>query len=102
MPRLPPDLVRVLGARAGIEASLEVGGSFTSRAERPPQSWINRSASVYLPWSIWAMMEKLRMRERGCASGEFMPGLVRGETRKGQAGWTANYGEKTGELPRVG
>src|SRR6185369_7081759 len=33
-----------------------------SRSERPPQSWIKRSASVDLPWSMCAMMEKLRMR----------------------------------------
>jgi hypothetical protein len=28
---------------------------------RPPQRWMMRSASVLLPWSMWAMMEKLRM-----------------------------------------
>lgn len=27
--------------------------------------WIRRSASVDLPWSIWATMEKLRMLEMG-------------------------------------
>src|SRR5690606_31441086 len=32
-----------------------------SRSVRPPQSWMMRSASVDLPWSTWAMMEKLRM-----------------------------------------
>src|SRR4249919_4180131 len=32
-----------------------------SRASSPPQSWMMRSASVDLPWSTWAMMEKLRM-----------------------------------------
>jgi hypothetical protein len=32
-----------------------------SRSERPPVRWISRSASVDLPWSIWAMIEKLRM-----------------------------------------
>src|SRR5688500_18050630 len=32
-----------------------------SRAVRPPQSWMMRSASVDLPWSTWAMIEKLRM-----------------------------------------
>jgi hypothetical protein len=32
-----------------------------SRAERPPVTWINRSASVDFPWSIWAMMLKLRI-----------------------------------------
>ena len=29
------------------------------------QNWIRRSASVDLPWSIWATMEKLRMLEMG-------------------------------------
>jgi hypothetical protein len=32
-----------------------------SRASSPPQSWMMRSANVDLPWSTWAMMEKLRM-----------------------------------------
>src|SRR5688500_15714749 len=32
-----------------------------SRSSRPPQSWMMRSASVDLPWSTWAMMEKLRI-----------------------------------------
>src|SRR5512146_1401095 len=40
-----------------------------SRSVSPPQIWMMRSASVDLPWSTWAMMEKLRMscirRERG-------------------------------------
>jgi hypothetical protein len=29
---------------------------------RPPQTWISRSASVDLPWSMCATMEKLRSR----------------------------------------
>ena len=33
-----------------------------SRSDRPPHSWMMRSASVDLPWSMCAMMEKLRMR----------------------------------------
>src|SRR4249919_4002203 len=39
-----------------------------SRACRPPQSWMMRSAKVDLPWSTWAMIEKLRMCciEPGC------------------------------------
>src|SRR5207342_176351 len=39
-----------------------------SRACRPPQSWMMRSARVDLPWSTWAMIEKLRMCciEPGC------------------------------------
>src|SRR4029077_3206326 len=32
-----------------------------SRASSPPQVWINRSARVDLPWSIWAMIAKLRI-----------------------------------------
>src|SRR5262249_47348908 len=35
--------------------------STISRWARPPVVWISRSASVDLPWSIWAMMAKLRM-----------------------------------------
>src|ERR1017187_3269470 len=35
--------------------------SSISRSDSPPHNWIKRSASVDLPWSIWAMMEKLRM-----------------------------------------
>src|SRR3954471_10743996 len=36
-----------------------------SRALSPPVTWISRSARVDLPWSMWAMMEKLRMRSIG-------------------------------------
>src|SRR5438445_4011736 len=32
-----------------------------SRASSPPQVWISRSARVDLPWSIWAMIAKLRI-----------------------------------------
>lgn len=32
-----------------------------SRSDRPPQSWMIRSDSVDLPWSMCAIMEKLRM-----------------------------------------
>ena len=32
-----------------------------SRALRPPVAWISRSASVLFPWSMCAMMEKLRI-----------------------------------------
>src|SRR5262245_6433940 len=35
--------------------------STISRSARPPVDWISRSASVDLPWSMWAMMAKLRM-----------------------------------------
>src|SRR5207302_3039552 len=36
-----------------------------SRSVRPPVIWIRRSASVDLPWSIWATMAKLRMLVMG-------------------------------------
>jgi hypothetical protein len=36
---------------------------------RPPVIWIRRSASVDLPWSIWATMEKLRIRASGVLAG---------------------------------
>src|SRR5687768_2577023 len=36
-----------------------------SRSVSPPVIWIRRSASVDLPWSICATMEKLRMLEMG-------------------------------------
>src|ERR1041385_9082331 len=32
-----------------------------SRSARPPHIWMKRSASVDLPWSMWAMIEKFRM-----------------------------------------
>jgi hypothetical protein len=35
--------------------------SAISRSARPPHIWMKRSASVDLPWSMWAMIEKLRM-----------------------------------------
>src|SRR5439155_11973344 len=35
--------------------------STISRSARPPVDWISRSASVDLPWSICAMMAKLRI-----------------------------------------
>src|SRR5688572_24803583 len=33
-----------------------------SRSASPPHNWMKRSASVDLPWSMCAMIEKLRMR----------------------------------------
>ena len=35
--------------------------SRNSRAATAPQRWMRRSASVDLPWSMWAMMQKFRM-----------------------------------------
>jgi hypothetical protein len=39
-----------------------------SRSVSPPVRWMRRSARVDLPWSIWAMIEKLRMLERSVIS----------------------------------
>src|SRR6476646_8924364 len=38
--------------------------SLISRAVNPPVAWIKRSASVDFPWSMWAIIEKLRISER--------------------------------------
>src|SRR4051812_45363076 len=50
-----------------------------SRAVRPPVDWMSRSASVDLPWSIWAMIEKLRMRERSVICGRVSRALREAE-----------------------
>ncbi|CCC96390.1 protein of unknown function [Azospirillum baldaniorum] len=47
-----------------------------SRESRPPHCWIRRSARVDLPWSMCAMIEKLRMCERSVI-GARSPGLGR-------------------------
>jgi len=44
-----------------IESSI---WSWNSRSLTAPQAIISRSASVLLPWSIWAMIEKLRISDR--------------------------------------
>src|SRR6266850_1798969 len=49
--------------------------SSISRSDNPPQSWMMRSASVDLPWSIWAMIEKLRIcciRKKGTRRALYM------------------------------
>src|SRR5690554_1068792 len=40
-----------------------------SRSVSPPHIWMMRSARVDLPWSTWAMMEKLRMFRIGSLMG---------------------------------
>src|ERR1700732_2391987 len=58
-----------------------------SRASTAPQRWIRRSARVDLPWSMWAMMQKLRMvskpgsRAARRACGDPTPPEVAGEVR---------------------
>src|SRR6185503_14121900 len=39
--------------------------SFISRTSSPPVIWISRSASVDFPWSMWAMIAKLRIWSSG-------------------------------------
>jgi len=41
--------------------------STISRSASAPVAWINRSASVDLPWSIWAMIAKLRILSMAAA-----------------------------------
>ena len=48
-----------------------------SRASTAPVSSRIRSDSVDLPWSMWAMIEKLRMRARSMADGHATAGLLR-------------------------
>ena len=43
--------------------------AFMSRSATVPVDWISRSARVDLPWSIWATIEKLRMRESSVMAG---------------------------------
>src|SRR6185369_3506921 len=52
-----------------------------SRSSTAPQRWIRRSARVDLPWSMWAMMQKLRVFSKLVLSAETMnhPTTFRGE-----------------------
>ncbi|MNL73389.1 hypothetical protein D3C87_1988430 [compost metagenome] len=47
-----------------------------SRSARPPVDWISRSASVDLPWSIWATIEKLRICDRGVLEDVVLMGRI--------------------------
>ena len=52
----------------------------SSRARPARRSiWISRSASVDLPWSIWATIEKLRMWDSGCHARGFSRGRQKGK-----------------------
>src|SRR5262245_50367790 len=53
-----------------IESSI---WSWNSRSLTAPQRSSRRSASVLLPWSIWAMIEKLRINDRSVMSHSFGP-----------------------------
>ena len=50
------------------------------RGSTTPVSCSIRSASVDLPWSMWAMMQKFRMRPGSVAPGAFAPGSSVGGT----------------------
>src|SRR3954462_4533438 len=52
--------------------SMSIRSRYCARALRSsttPVSWSIRSARVDLPWSMWAMMQKLRMSPGGVAAG---------------------------------
>jgi hypothetical protein len=60
--------------------------SVISRAESPPVFWINRSASVDFPWSIWATIEKLRILSM---LWRVMPGAIAAPDRGVEGGGVA-------------
>src|SRR5258708_5180376 len=51
--------------------------SWNSRSVTAPQRISRRSARVLLPWSIWAMIEKLRINDRSVISLYFAPPPLR-------------------------
>src|SRR5690606_20035572 len=55
---------------------------------KPPQIWMKRSARVDLPWSMWAMIEKLRIRLRSLTAGFFQR-------------WFARHGGDRGVPPKT-
>src|SRR5690606_15558536 len=59
-----------------------------SRSLKPPQIWMKRSARVDLPWSMWAMIEKLRIRLRSLTAGFFQR-------------WFAGHGGDRGVPPKT-
>src|SRR5690554_5451071 len=59
-----------------------------SRSLKPPQIWMKRSARVDLPWSMWAMIEKLRIRLRSLTAGFFQR-------------WFARHGGDRGVPPKT-
>ena len=67
--------------------------AFISRSVTVPVDWISRSASVDFPWSMWATMEKLRMR----AMSVMGPGYgVGGASRQAAAFGVNDVGKKAG------
>src|SRR5262245_33973583 len=60
--------------------------SFISREETLPHSWIIRSERVDLPWSMWAMIEKLRISLISVMGGLLSIGSRRFEPAKARRG----------------
>ena len=55
----------VVGASARDRQGRPLAGPFTLRFSTAPVASMRRSARVDLPWSMWATMQKLRMRDWG-------------------------------------
>src|SRR5207244_11569441 len=67
--------------------------SFISRAGTLPHSWMSRSESVDLPWSMWAMIAKLRIRLVS-VMGRCLASLGHGE--QGRGGGSAQWRQALG------
>ena len=74
--------------------------SVISRAVSPPVIWISRSASVDLPWSIWATMEKLRMLSNG-KRGHGARDSTRRGALQGLAPWQSCAGANFGRFDHI-
>src|SRR5712692_1557087 len=72
-----------------------------SRASSPPQAWISRSARVDLPWSIWAMIAKLRMWLSGVIAAEHKDAAPP-DQREAPIPAPLQRGDRDAERPRGG
>src|SRR5712691_11964808 len=75
-----------------------------SRASSPPQAWISRSARVDLPWSICAMIAKLRIWLSGVIAAEHKDAAARDQrkaARRSQNGEREAQRRCSGDQPIV-